>query len=258
MAILQLCIAFTVICTNIGSPFLDELFVIKEQKLLHEAVLDSDHYKSLDSATTKSLEEEYAALIEKGRRPFLHKIGDSVKRISIDMPPFKLAWLTLSLIVPIMLLKKREGAKQALWLLPIVTLFYTLDNQLFYPTPPISREVALFPTEELLVERYLNAPLSTSLIEQQQQLKGAWNSYLVDKWSDDAPPSDPADYHKQLSRAHFTFTVARLEARKFDKKNQPRYEWRQSPYLLAIYTLWNLAFALCAALFLKEKKLAKV
>lgn len=256
MAILQLCIALTVLLANLGSPFLQELFDIKEKELLFEAVQNSPYYSTLDEAEKGGVERAHSALMDKKRRPLLRKSGDSIRRLFVHMPPFKLAWLILSLIVPVMLLKKREGAKQALWLLPLVTLCYTLDNQIFYKNPPASREEALFPTEAALVKSYLKNALPPSLEEQKSALKRAFELYLIDNWSRDNRPKAEAP-SGGIERASLAFNIARIEAKIADEINSPPYEWRQHPILLAIYLLWNLTLALSATLFLKEGKMAE-
>ena len=41
LAILQLCIAFSVICYNMGTPFLGEVFDVREQQSLYQSIMNN-------------------------------------------------------------------------------------------------------------------------------------------------------------------------------------------------------------------------
>ena len=50
---------------------------------------------------------------------------------------------------------KREGAKSAAWILPLIVLAYAVDNQFTGKSPSSPPDYQLFPTEEKIVQHYL-------------------------------------------------------------------------------------------------------
>lgn len=254
-AILQLCIAFSVICYNIGTPFLEDVFSVREQQFLYDTVINSEYFSLLDVNEADSVMAGYQELLTHGHRSFGTKMAEAFKRVFIQMPPFKIAWLVLSVVIPILLLKKVEGAKHAVWLLPLLTGCYALDNQLFYESAPIKQEILLFPSEETLVREYLGKPLNSSLSSQQEELTRAWNLYLVDEWANEPLSNDPALFQRQVDKGFFAFNLARIEAKRQDQFIKPHYEWKQSPFWLVLYGIWNVVFAVIVTLSLKPRLL---
>jgi hypothetical protein len=252
LAILQLCIVFSVICYNLGTPFLGEVFKVREQQSLYQSIMNSSLFHELSGIQQDAIMEDYQELLAYGHRSIGQKIGEAFGHLLIDMPPFKLAWIFLSVIVPILLLKKVEGARLAVWLLPLVTLLYCLDNHFFYPKQPALEEHQLFPTEEVLTSQYLKKPLSNDLSLQQEELKGAWDSYLVNEWAEENFSEDSRIFQRHVKKGSFNFNIARLKARQNDLKLKPRYEWKQSLIWFALYMVWNLYFAIAVTISLKS------
>ncbi len=143
------------------------------------------------------------------------------------IPPFAKGWVAFSLAICLLLLFSIRGARQAVWLLPLLSLLYGWDNIQHGLPPRHSPDATLFPTE-LELEAYVAEPLSKSLGTQIEQLRAAWQVYLQDVWGGeeafnkarlaaylDAPPSNPVALIRE----------------------------REPPPLLAIYLIWNLFFA---------------
>ncbi|MEM1282960.1 MAG: hypothetical protein AAGG81_05345 [Chlamydiota bacterium] len=238
LAILQLCIAFSVICYNLGAPFLGEVFEVREQQSLYQSIMNHHLFHELSATKQDEVIESYQELMAFGHRSFGVKLSEALRVFFMDMPPFKLAWVFLSVIVPIMLLKKVEGAKLAVWMIPLVTILYAIDSFLFYPSKPISNEQQLFPIEDYLVDHYLQKPLSPTINEQKKELKEAWDRYLVTEWAGESKEGKDL-----VSQGAFAFNMARLEAREEDQRVLPHYEWKQPFLKLFLYLSWNFYFA---------------
>lgn len=243
LAIIQLCLAFSIICYNLGTPFLGEVFEVKELQALYRSIVESPLFAELDGIIQRKFIELYRAHLAQGHSNFSQKILAGFTLLCLDMPPFKMAWLFFSVVIPLLLLKKVEGAARAVWLLPLVTLFYCLDNQYFYAERPAQQEQWLFPSEFYLTERYLKTPLSPVISKQLEELRAAWDRYLITEWANEVPVSESAAYRKQVEKGAFQFNLARFKAKQYDRTQLPRYEWRLSPFLLLLFLAWNLCFA---------------
>ena len=233
-AILQLCLAFTIVLWYASQPFLGDLFAIRSKMVVYDYVMiqHRTQFNQLPLSQQDRITEEYAALHHQLQTPFLEKLKHTFTDL-LGIPPFELAWLCLSIVVPIMLLKRLEGAVQAVWLLPLLAAAYAVDNRLHaIPLSP-SAEEKLFPSEATLVAHYLQEPFSKNIFEQREQLKKSWETYLIDQWS--------GEIHT-LEQGEFAFHVARLEAMKTEKASRHQ----EGLILLAGYLFWNLSIALLA------------
>ena len=158
-------------------------------------------------------------------------------------PAFEMAWIFFSVTICILLLSKREGAQQTVWLLPIIILVFAVNNYLFTKPSMPSPDEALFPTEEMLIKDYLSAPLSPSILEQKKQLEEGWKRYLIDQWT--SAKVKNLESHHQFEEAEFNFTVQRLKLLHF----QSQAEWlgnfpkKSNLALLFLYFFWNIFFA---------------
>jgi hypothetical protein len=266
LAILQLCIAFTILIASASHPFIGELFAQKSQTLLYHNVMGNNvlsekignanpkyrellkmnaiRFEKLPESQKTNIIEQYDALQAKSEKPFLTKLWHSIKILILDLPAFERAWLVLTVIISIMLLKRVEGSAKAAWLLPIVALLYALNNYAYGEKQLPTADSKLFPSEQIIVQEYLKEPLSQNILEQQPQLLKGWNNYLIKNWAHQIPSEDLDAFSKQAEEGEYAFNVARLEA----IANQPRqdrsvFHQRESVLLLALYVLWNLYFA---------------
>ena len=92
-----------------------------------------------------------------------------------------------------------------------------VDNQVTGKSPTNPPDFQLFPTEEKIVQNYIEESFASSPLEQKEQLEKGWKRYLIENWS-------TGKYTKanlQLEEAEFAFTIARLNL----LHDQPQSEW---------------------------------
>lgn len=263
-AIIQLCLAFIVILWNLSQPFMGELFAFKSQILLYQDVMgispkqetvekqarmrhNAERFQALPLEEKQLILKSYQKLEALLERSFFTKMGRSLHILFFEMPTYEQVWLLLSIVLPILLLKRVEGASQAIWLLPLLTSFYAYDNQLFgRPTSPTA-EARLFPSEEVIVAHYLSEPLSKNVFGQSEQLLRGWKRYLVKEWTKEQPSSDSLVFNQQAEKGEFLFTLARLKALPAPNKMLSSKPPAKEPIsLLAVYLFWNFFFAYIA------------
>lgn len=244
-AIIQLCLAFSLSLWIISKPFMGDLFVIKSERLLSQELLGKPTLmEKLPVSDQEQIKVYDETLKQKLRLNFFEKLKASMQLLFIQTAPFEQAWILFSFLIPLLLLLRIEGAVHACWLLPILALGYAADNQVNAPLPGRNRDLDIFPTETLLVQSYLNRPLSDSIAEQKRELKEGWKNYLIIEWTNEAISNDPQDFLAQLEKGEFLFNVARLKNRKLQGllavEKGPE---RQSLGILGLYLAWNILFA---------------
>lgn len=254
LAILQLCIAFSLICWYGAQPFMGEFYSLRSRMLVYEYVLgtseavqkdklerNKERFASLQDNEKALILKDYKKIQNYAGRPFWIKIMDGLKKLFLEIPPFELAWLSFAIIISILLLLKVEGAKQAAWLLPIIVFAYSIDNRTSgHPSKPDFDSV-LFPKESKIIQNYLGEPFSGDFLAQKEQLQKGWENYLITNWLPFGT-SESLQRSQKIEEAEFAFTKARLhQFHKQPKKNaSPEYV---SYPLLAFYLIWNLFFA---------------
>lgn len=258
LTIIQLCLAFSLLLWYMTQPFLGEYFQLKSRMLMYEYVLgSSDFLKSpeqqdrlqnngkrfalLEKEEQQSIQNRYLRLQNISTRPILTKIKEGIQTVLWKVPPFELAWIFFTIFTSILILKKVQNARRTAWLLPVIVLAFSLDNQISGKKFSPPSDLSLFPKEEVLVQKYIQAPLSSNLREQQKQLKIAWEDYLIDQWSQ----ADSSYSHKErLEEAEFAFTLARINASpKEAEKGQNSFHEKSNSLLLGLYFLWNFLYA---------------
>ncbi len=258
MAILQLCLAFCLLMWVLAGPFMAEYFSYRSSLLLYEAVMGRDATKATNDKDLRNA-ERFAALPQhrrlrvaraydnleaSGEKTFAAKSIEALEAIFVDLPMFTQAWMLLSIVIGILLLKRRDGARAAAWILPLLALAYSADNIYRGTRDAGAPDAALFPSEQHLVTQYLEEPLSKEVAQQRDQLMGAWHRYLVTEWAKEPIASNTEVFVAQVQRGEHSFHVARLEKR-LDAQEQPgshRFP-RQSRSILFLYVLWNIFFA---------------
>jgi len=263
LVIIQLCLTFSVIFWFFAQPFMGEYFSIRSRMLVYEYVLGTSNFvKNQENLKVKlernSIRFEQLPLFEKkvitqgyqnlqnyAQRPASVKIADGLKILFFHIPPFQLAWLFFSLILGVMLLLNKTGAPQAAWLLPIIALCYGIDNHQNGKILPPSEDIGLFPSEKQIIEEYSGNRMMKSIISQ-NELKEAWDFYLVNHWTNKPKSASPLQLDSnQLEEAEFNFTTARLMFLGSAKPNLwiSTLHEKSHPILLALYFIWNLYFA---------------
>lgn len=257
MAICQLCIGFSLVLWLLFQPFIGEYFTLRSRMLLYEYVMGtsdllrkagqeeklqrlSEQFNHLPESQKSLVLSDYRLLQEYTRRPALQKLIDGIQSFILDIPPFEQAWIFFSITIAILILLKTEGAKSAVWLLPVIVFAYAVDNQLTGKTAS-SPDLHLFPTEEKIIQDYLKEPLSDSFLSQQKQLERGWQNYLIDRWSF----TQEANEEQKIEEGEYQFTLARLKL----LHNEPYSEWlntfhkKQNLLLLFLFLAWNTLFA---------------
>jgi hypothetical protein len=253
VAILQLCMALTMFLWIVSQPFMGDLFTIKSQLLFYETVMgkkelptagqmqrNAERFAALPASTKKQLETGYNSLMKEMQKPFLKKLKRSTELLLTKTPPFELAWIFFSMLIPILLLIRIEGAVPAVWLLVLMTLGYGVDNQLNAPARA-NTEAHLFPSESELLSRYVKEPLKPNLFEQESQLKKGWELFLVDQWAKEPMSKNLAQFALQVEKGEFSFNIARINAMKqitqaLSVNASPE---KHSLPTLALYLAWN-------------------
>ena len=228
MAIIHLCLAFSLLFWILGSPFMKEAFLSKKQSSLYESVIDNE--VSLQKRTLISQKNK--------------DLQTLLTKQSFKIHPFEMTWIALSIAISIMLLKKNPNASVAIWLLPLVTGFYVTENLYFGIENKASRESLLFPSEEAI----LFEPLSTNILDQKRQLEDGWHRYLVKNWANEDPGKENLHFQKKLEKGKQAFNIARFNAfveDRLDSLNSSN-TIRQPSLMLFAYFLWNLLFAIAA------------
>lgn len=200
---------------------------------------NAERFAHLPQTIKHPLEEKYAFLQEELKRSFRYKMQYLFEIFAFKISPYESAWIIFSLIIPLLLLKRIEGAQQAIWLLPILALLFLWENQI-EGNASTNAEHVLFPTEQEIVQNYLKEPLNVNILKQREQLLRGWNVYLIQNWAHEDPSDDPVIFQRQAEKGEFMFNVKRLLSTEYVP-----YDFRQkiSFFLLSLYVAWNLFFA---------------
>lgn len=249
-AIVQLCIAFSMILWELTLPFTGEVFKQKSSTMLYEEVLRSAQFEKLPPAHQQRFFAQYDAM--KAKQPIGGKLSAGAAQLFVKNSVFKTSWLLFSIILPILLLKRREGVAAAIWILPMLAFCYACDNQ-FNGQAFANQEALLFPSETQIVENYMDAELSPRISEQQIQLSVGWKRYLIREWLEEIPSQEREIFEQQAKAGSFAFTLARIEKRLLDDATRASTVFRKEhPLFLCAYLLWNLLFALITLLSMRE------
>ena len=268
-AIIQLCLAFSLMLGYMAQPFMGEYFNLRSRMILYEYVMgksnilndqspldsqlgtQSKRFTQLALIEQQQVKKDYQSLYQYANRPILKKIEDGLRILIQAIPPFEQAWMFFSIILAILILLRKEEVQQAIWILPLVVLAYTIDNQLTGKSVVSSPDVILFPTEEMIAEHYVKEPLAKNIFKQKEQLEKGWNLYLIEKWSSNL--NKP--FTDLLEEGKFNFTLARLKLLQNQSPSNGLNLFHQkvNPLWLFIYFLWNSLFAWVVSCPLKGK-----
>lgn len=253
LAIIQLCLAFSLILWYAAQPFMGEYFALKSRMLMYEYIMgtstllkseeqqdklkrNQERFLSLPSSERKLVDEGYQYLYHYSTRPLTNKLMDGLKTLLIDIPSFELAWILFSIVIAILILLKIEGARLAAYLLPCITLAYGIDNQISGRFSATSPDMALIPTESHIRQNYVDEQ-SFQHTSEHSQLKKGWEKYLIANWSHSQEKEYP------LEDAEFNFTLARIQALTPLITGHPSFHEKSHPVLLCLYFIWNIFFA---------------
>lgn len=266
--ILQLCIAFSLLLWQASQPFMGDLFRVKSQLLIYQDLMghisekssldlarlhrNAERFTQLPRDIQTSLKQKYSHLLSQLQYSFAQKMHRLAFIFMHELSPFEIAWIFFSIVLSILLLKRIEGAPQALWLLPCLTFLFLWDNQ-FHGAPAFkNHDSVFFPTEKEIVNVYLREPLTQEILKQREQLKKGWDLYLIKRWSQEIPSQKTEEFQRQVERGEFFFNTERLLSLPLPSHSLREIE---SPFLLCIYLGWNLFFAFFINRQLKQEVL---
>jgi hypothetical protein len=225
-------------------PFMGEHFALRSRMLPYEYLMGTsafiqnpqdkkERFERLPEKEKQGILEDYRVLQEYARRPFLQKMERGIRVLVQEIPPFEQAWIFFSILISILILVKREGAKQAAWILPLITLAFIADNLLSGTSPLPSLDQKLIPTEAFIIDNYLLLPEGSQATK--EDLEKGWKSYLIKNWS---PQS-------QVEEGEYNFTLARMQSLKFQSISDwlPSYHQKMNPLIFLIFVGWNTFFA---------------
>lgn len=251
LAILQLSLGIFFLLWHLSAPFTGELFSIRSRTVVYEYVIgvpdgskirekNAERFKNLSEEKQKLLIDNYSVWQKKLHQSFWKKLKSSLENILFNMPFFEKIWIIFSIALPILILLKVEGAVHAAWLLPIIVFAYSVDNKQNGITSELSPDQQLFPTEAYLNQHYGNGQTSSNLFAQQEELKKSWELYLVNEWAE-ASHSSGSDLRANLiEEGEYRFTTARALA---ITDLQQKGHTKEANGVLAVYLIWNIAFA---------------
>ncbi|MCB1212792.1 MAG: hypothetical protein KDK40_00685, partial [Chlamydiia bacterium] len=179
------------------------------ERALYETLFRSkERMESLEPSRRLALETHYRQLLEEQNSGAWSRLKLGASNFTL-LPLSCLIWLVLSYVGGIGILKERKWNGYVALLLPLLAFLALLNahNESYSRSPP--GDVFLYPSEDYLVKHHLDGPLSRSISGQYDQLKEAWQRYLIANWSRDTPPT--------LMSGEWEFLLARIEARNHSK-----------------------------------------
>lgn len=257
-AILQLCIAFTLLLWFLLTPFLLPYYEARSDLLLIEASqgetkelelidpvfatslkerrsLQNSLFKNLSLPEKRSvlaLDHEKRVLL---KETFLEKSQRALLFL-MKAPFISYLFLFLSIMTPIALLLLKPIGRAALLPLLITTFFFTL----FHYNLIDSKKSALIPSEKELIDH----PLKGSYIEQKNALEIAFQDYLIKNYLNETPSESAKIREAQLAKSEFFFLQKRVKELSKEVKNP---FWSGFSPLTHIFLLiWELFFTLFA------------
>lgn len=254
LSIIQLCLGFTALLFAAAEPFMGEHFNFKSQILLHDYVMGKNSeaqallFDKLPNEKKAAVTLSYERLKEAANTSFLDKLNNSFDLVLFKSSIFERSWIFFAIIIPILLLKKVDGATHAVWILPLIVTAYFISNEVKGKRVEVSEETKLFPKEELLVDRYLKKNIhALSFSDQQKELLNAWRLYLIEDFAGEVPSVNSKEFQAQVNKGEFAFNLARIE--RLPLPFTPKDNFKKQPWFVMIaYLIWNILFAACISI----------
>lgn len=164
----------------------------------------------------------------------------------LRLSPALQGWLLFSLVLALLLLLGVEGISIATWLLPLIAILYLL-------MPPSSESSAveeMVPSEQTIIQNYLQEPLAGSISDQRSQLLRGWELYLVREWAGEEPAAEVERRSEQRRIGEYRFQLARLLRLEPPRATPPRI----APPLYLLFLGWNLFFAIAISVRSKARR----
>jgi hypothetical protein len=240
MAIIQLCLSFTLLLCILGYPFMGQHYILKSRLLVFDSVIQTDLFKALPMEKQNVMLQGREFIKSKMGNSFTTKVSSSLTKFATTAL-FKQAWIGFSIVIALLILLKAEGAVVAAWILPFLALIYTWDNYHNGWKQSTFPEEMLFPSEKLLIDKYLSGKLSSNIFNQREELIYGWHLYLIDEWAKEIPVTEPLLFKEQVARGEFAFNLKRASL--ISQIPLDRKEKKESFLLLSLYIAWNSYFA---------------
>jgi hypothetical protein len=261
LAILNLVIVFTIISYHAGWPFMGQLFEDRGQDIMYQWVMgnpelgkrlsmsermerNAERFADLPDGKKAKITKSYEELQLRLNESWYSRLSRSFKILAFDLPALERTWLFLSFILSLLILFEIEGIRQAVWLLPLLAICFAIANQTLGYTPLPSADHELFPTEEWLIEKYIQRPLSQDIAKQRVELTLALNNFFIQEWANETPSNSIETFNLQVEKGEFAFHLARLEKileQPLDKQNI--FDQKRSWIGLFFFLLWNFLLA---------------
>lgn len=255
-AIFQLCFTCSWMLLLFLSPFTGDYWNTRASLLLYETVTGigegrfipqekllrhQERFRALPQDTQNAVLDGYRSLEQEAQIPASRQLERALRLLTHQESPFLQLWLLAGMILPVLLLLRKEGSVQAIWLLPVIAACYVLSHSVYSAPNPPAADAALFPTEEAL--RAYEDP-TASYSSEYARMQDAWNRYLMVHWS----PTIPTE--SSLEDAEYQFTLARVQAKMAYAQSeigrqvsvQMSFPQRSSLFL-GFFLLWHLIFA---------------
>lgn len=257
LAIIQLCLVFSLLAWHMSYPFMGQLFASKSKKQLILTVLGQDlaadkakmernqlRFRTLPINQQISIQRYLDDINYKLKQSFGKKIVRAIHILAFEISPTEQMWIVFSIVIPLLFLMNFDTAKQVAYLLPLITLCYCLDNR-WNGYRELSKEARLFPTEEMITKEYLDKPLSSTFALQQSELTLGWQRYLIQQWANEIPSENQQEWKRQMEMGEYRFQVARVLAQASQPPQLELYTFKrqQAVPVLLLYMIWNLFFA---------------
>ncbi|MCB1135299.1 MAG: hypothetical protein KDK78_03420, partial [Chlamydiia bacterium] len=231
---------FSYLCWSVATPWLNDHMEYKRELLLLKTIMGHQDLAVGSEDVVPVLErhaERFAQLPESQRQSILDRYNELLRtpqkgwwaytklafqRLAYDTPPFLQGYLLFSFVLCFAILFRVEGSTRATLLLPLVLLIYVANNQFYGKTAPAGPLEILIPSEETLVARYIPEGLAPEITTQFQQLKGAWEKYLIEDWAKESVPTETEPFQLAYERGEFAFNLAFEDALSVQKQ-APRW-----------------------------------
>lgn len=269
IVIFNLCIVFSSLFWSAGQPFMGELFIYKSAAMVYQTVMGQpellqkmdgkkamemkekfqrhrQRFLELPIERQQFLQTQYALLQEKVSVPWYSKFHSAFYILIFEIPVFEKMWLVLSFAISLLILLGIEGALEVIWLLPLITICYIMDNQMNGTTTTSFAPIKTsYPTEEKIVKEYLEGPLQEDLSSQRQQLLKGWQLFLIREHANEIPSTDALVFEAQVERGEFAFYLSLVEKinplQILDRASI--FHQRKPQGILFVYFAWNVCFA---------------
>lgn len=255
-AIFQLCFTSSWILLLFLAPFTGDYWNTRASLLLYETVTGigegrfipqekllrhQERFRELPAFIQTRVLDGYRHLEQEAQLPVRRQLERAFRLLTHQEAPFLQIWLLAGMILPVLLLLRKEGSVQAIWLLPVIAACYVLSHSFYSSANPPAADAALFPTEETL--REFEDPTAYYSSEY-ARMQHAWNRYLMMHWSPEGRTES------SLEDAEYQFTLARVQAKmayaqsEIGRDAASRLPFPQrSSLFLGFFLLWHLFFA---------------